>query len=241
MRNILLTFILINFFLFKQVFSQLVVEEGVTTDTINLFTKSNQFKKSEFLSIGASILLPGLGHQYLGDNKKAIIYYSTEALFIFLGITCNHQSKIIFNNAKAFAWEHAGIKAPSSYDDALWQNIGRYDESDGFNQDISRGYNKEMELIYRDQEKNYLLPELQWRWDDPENRKKYSAILQQSMSYQVASYFFIGAIVLNRLAAFIDTRLLYKKIESGFLSSIKFTPYYDYKIYAYGLNVSIYY
>jgi hypothetical protein len=218
--------------------AQVVVEEGVTTDTVDLFAKSAAKQKSGVLAMCASILLPGLGHQYLGDNSKALIYYSAEALFIFGGIACDHYSKTVFNSAKAYAWEHAQAQGGEGADDQFWQNVGLYDESDGYNQSISRGYNKEMELIFRTQEKDYLAPDLQWHWDDPANRKTYSGILQKSMSYSVASSFFIGAMVLNRLVAFIDARVTAKQMETKTLSSIKFVPQYDPQTQSSGLSLN---
>jgi hypothetical protein len=219
--------------------AQVVVEQGVSTDTVDLFAKSAAPKKSPVLAMCASVLLPGLGHQYLGDNAKALIYYSAEALFIFGGIACDHYSKTIFNSAKAYAWEHAQAQGGPGADDNFWNNVGRYDESDGYNQNMSRGYNKEMELIYRTQEKDYLAPNLQWHWDDPANRKTYSGIMERSMSWQVASSFCIGAMVLNRLVSFIDARVTAKQMETKPLSAIKFVPQYDPQTQASGLSLNI--
>jgi hypothetical protein len=219
--------------------AQVVVEDGVTTDTVDLFAKSATPQKSGVLAMCASVLLPGLGHQYLGDNAKALIYYSAEALFIFGGVACDHYSKTIFNSAKAYAWEHAQAQGGPGADDQFWNNVGRYDESDGFNQSISKGYNKEMELIYRTQEKDYLAPNLQWHWDDPANRKIYSGIMEKSMTYQVASSFFLGAMVLNRLIAFIDARVTAKEMETKALSSIKFVPQYDPQAQSAGLSLNL--
>ena len=223
----------------RPVQAQVVVEEGVSTDTVDLFAKRAAPQKSAVLAMCASVLLPGLGHQYLGDNAKALIYYSAEALFIFGGIACDHYSKTIFNSAKAYAWEHAQAQGGAGADDQFWNNVGLYDESDGYNQSISRGYNKEMELIYRTQEKDYLTPNLQWHWDDPANRKIYTGIMEKSMAYQVASSFFIGAMVLNRLVAFIDARVTAKQMETKALSSLQFVPQYDPQIQASGLSLQM--
>jgi hypothetical protein len=202
---------------------QVVVDEGVTTDTVDLFAKSAKPQKSAVLAMCASVLLPGLGHQYLGDNAKALAYFSAEALFIFGGIYCDHYSKKLFQNAKTFAWEHALASGGAGATDQYWQNVGRYDDS--------KGYNEEMERAYRTDEKDYLDPNLQWRWDDvrgdPANRKAYGAILDKSTAYQVASSFCIGAMVLNRLVSFIDARFTAKQMETKALSSIQFIPQYD--------------
>ncbi|HUI91307.1 MAG TPA: hypothetical protein VLX68_03575 [Chitinivibrionales bacterium] len=220
--------------------AQVTVEQDVTTDTVDLFAKNAAApKKSAVLAMCASVILPGLGHQYLGDDAKALIYYSAEALFIFGAIACDHYSKTIFNSAKAYAWEHAQAQGGQGADDNFWNNVGQYDESDGYNENMARGYNEQMELIYRDQEKDYLTPNLQWHWDDPANRKTYNGFLQQSLSWQVASSFFLGAMVLDRLVAFIDARVTAKNMETKALSSIKFVPQYDPQARASGLTLNI--
>jgi hypothetical protein len=185
---------------------QVVVEESMTTDTVDLFAKRTAPQKSGILAMSASLLLPGLGQQYLGQKGRALAYFSAEALFIFGAFYCNHNSQQIFNNAKAFAWEHANVTGGAGADNAFWQNVRYYDESDGLNQSISLGYNELQELIYRSQEHDYLTPNLQWRWDDPSNRKAYGKVLDRSQAYQVAASFFIGAMVLDRLVSFVDAR-----------------------------------
>ena len=91
----------------KPALGQVVVEESVTTDTVDLFAKKNAPQKSGILAMTASILLPGLGQQYLGQKEKALAYFSAEALFIFGAVFCDRYSQQIFNNAKSYAWEHA--------------------------------------------------------------------------------------------------------------------------------------
>lgn len=91
------------------------------------------------LAMCASIVLPGLGQQYLGDNTKALAYYSAEALFIVGAVFCSHYSRTVFDNAKAFAWDHAEAQGGAGANDQYWQNVADYDESDGYNQSLSLG------------------------------------------------------------------------------------------------------
>jgi len=210
-------------------FGQVTVEGGVTTDTIDLFAKSASSGASGILAMGASLVVPGLGQQYLGQHGRALAYYSAEALFIFGAVFCNAYSKQIFNNAKAFAWDHANVTGGPGADDKFWRNVRYYDESDGLNQSISRGYNKTQELIYRDQENDYLTPNLQWRWDDPSNRLTYGAFLDKSQAYQVASSFFIGAMVLDRVVSFVDARFSAQHLTSSRLSAMHVVPRYDFQ------------
>jgi hypothetical protein len=209
-------------------FCQVVVEEGVTTDTVDLFTKTAEGpRKSGILAMAASIVLPGLGQQYLGQKEHALAYFSAEALFVFGAVSCNFNSSQIFNNAKAYAWEHANVAGGAGADASFWQNMRYYDESDGMNQSIARGYNKEQELINRSQEKDYLTPNLQWRWDDPSNRKTYGTFLDKSHSYQIAASFLIGAMVLNRLVSFVDARFAAEHQASAPRSALLISPSYN--------------
>jgi len=200
--------------------SQVVVQEGVSTDTVDLFAKqSSKHQKSTVLAMCASILLPGLGHQYLGDYNKAIGYYSAEALFIFGALFCNHYSNVVSDNSKVFAWEHAEVSGGPGANSAYWQNVGLYDDS--------KSFNETMERTYRSEVNDYLTPNLQWRWDDTGNRNIYNSMIQESLSWEVASSFFLGAMVLNRLVAFIDARLTAREMETHSLSSLQFMPRYD--------------
>jgi len=206
---------------------QVVVEEmGVSTDTVDLFKKTSNPPKSGLLAMVGSIVLPGLGQQYLEQNNKALVYYSVEALFIFGTFFCDHYSNQIINDAKVFAWDHANVIGGAGANDQFWANVGLYDESDGFNQSISRGYNKFMELAYRNQDKDYLTSTLQWRWDDTANRLKYEDLLNKAKTYNIASSFFIGAMIVDRLVSFIDARVAAQKASTSVVS-MHIVPHYD--------------
>jgi hypothetical protein len=200
--------------------AQVVVEEGVTTDTVELFAKANAPEKSGVLAMGASLLLPGLGQQYLGQESRAFLYYSMEALFIFGAIYSHYNSKKVFDDAKAYASAHAQIEGGSGATDQFWQDVGQYDASEDFNNTLL--------LDNRNFDGAYLAPNLQWRWDDPENRKTtYSSYIKNSMRYDVASSFFIGAMILNRLVSFVDARFAAHHQSIKALSSLQVIPAFD--------------
>jgi hypothetical protein len=220
---------------------QVVVEESVTTDTVDLFTKSAAPQKSGLLAMTASAVLPGLGQQYLGHQGRALAYFSSEALFVFGAVFCTYYSRQIFNNAKAYAWEHANAVGGAGADNNFWQNVRYYDESDGMNQSISQGYNQEQELINRNQDYDYLTPNLQWRWDDPPDdpahRTAYGKLLDKSQAYQVAASFFIGAMVLNRLVSFVDARFSALHQTSAPRSALLISPSCDPQDGSYGIRL----
>ena len=60
-----------------------VTENAFTTDSVDLFTERQGPKRSPTLSMAASLLLPGSGHQYLERNRSALAYFSADALAFF--------------------------------------------------------------------------------------------------------------------------------------------------------------
>lgn len=207
--------------------AQVVVQDdSVRTDTIDLFTKSDVHEKSGLLAMGASLVLPGLGQQYFGQDKRALAYFSAEALFLFGAIFCDHYSRQLTTSAHSYAWLHANVTGGTGANDVFWGNVATYNESDGLNQSASSGYNQQMELINRDQSQNILVPNLQWRWDDPANRLSYDNQLNQAKAFEVASSFFIGAMVLDRLVSFVDARFSAHH-QSSSLSTTHVFPTYD--------------
>jgi hypothetical protein len=217
---------------------QVSVEGGVSTDTIDVFSKNTKPEKSGVLAMCASLVLPGLGQQYLGQNNRALAYFSAEALFVAGAFFCDHYSRRLTQSARAYAWEHANVTGGSGADGQFWQDVGNYDQSDGSNQSISKGYNNQQELIYRSQEHDYLTPNLQWQWDDPLNRKKYGDFLKRSTGYKVASSFFLGALVLDRLVSFVDARFSALHQSTTRLSSMHISPRYDPRDGSSGVSLS---
>ncbi len=103
------------------VYSQIVVEEDTkTTDTINIFESAETEpgkKKSPRLAMLANLLIPGLGHQYLGDKQRAFVYFSTEAALIFGMVFCERYSTKIFSDSRGYAGKYADVQCPRDPDD----------------------------------------------------------------------------------------------------------------------------
>ena len=108
----------------------------------------------------------------------------------------------------------------------------------GRTESVSQGYNETQELIYRNQSNDYLTPNLQWRWDDPSSMQTYGALLDKSQAYQVASSFFIGAMILDRLVSFVDARFAAQHLASARQSSVRVFPQYNMQNGASGIRVS---
>ena len=198
--------------------SQVRVEEEKSTDSVDLFSKNVGPQKSGAIAMTANLLVPGLGHFYWGNEKAACGFFSAEALFIFGMLACNQYSHEIEQSARSYALAYANIQGGPGANDFYWHNIGKTLDSKGFNriQDLNRASDND----------KYLTPELQWQWADDSYRLKYNAFLNKSVNYQVASNFFLGAMLLNRLVSFVDIRVASRHNGKGLLSTLHFYPQY---------------
>jgi hypothetical protein len=207
--------------------AQVHVEEEVTSDSIDVFADRNAPEKSSALSMTANLLLPGLGQCSMGKQNSALGYFCVEALFVFGAFACNQYSKDIAGSAHAYAFTNANVKGGSYANDYFWENVGKTMDSDGLNQSKALGYNQVMDLNRASDNDKYLKPELQWRWNDESTRQQYNSIMKKSLRYKVASNFFLGAMLVNRIVAFVDTRVASRNSGRGLFSSFQLAPHYN--------------
>jgi hypothetical protein len=179
--------------------AQVTVENTISTDSVDIFSEGQSEGKSPTIAIAASLILPGSGHQYLERNRSALAYFSAEAIAIFALVFCDHYAKKFALDATGYAWVHAGAQGTVTSDanDTYWKAVGRFMDT--------QEYNNIMDLN-RTPEKKISLPGQIWHWDDKSSQDAYNNLRASSRSYHVASSFFIGAMVLNRVIAFIDIR-----------------------------------
>lgn len=171
----------------------------VATDTIDLYKPDANAGKSPALAMAASVLLPGTGHQYLDRNRTAFVYLSAEAVSVFAFFFSNHYANKTAQEAAGFAWIHAQASGTiHDADDHRWKLVGNF-------LDVQE-YNNVMDLNRTPQDK-ISDPSLAWYWDDKSSQDRFNKIRNTSRSYRIVSNFFIGAMVLNRVVAFIDVRM----------------------------------
>jgi hypothetical protein len=206
-------------------FAQVQVEEDVVTDSVDVFTIRKVPQKSSVIAMVSSLVLPGAGHQYIGNKNAAVAFLSAEVLFILGAYTCQQHSSEVFSSARSYAYAYAGVQGGTGADDFFWRTIGKTMDSDGLNQSRSLGWNQIQDLN-RTPENKYLDPNLQWRWQDESSRDRYNSMLNQMMTYHVASNFFIGAMIVNRIVAFVDARVAAQNNGKGLLSGIRIQPQY---------------
>jgi hypothetical protein len=207
--------------------AQVHVEEEVSTDSVDIFAGNSSPEKSSAIAMTANLLLPGLGHYYIGNDRAAAGFFMAEALFIFGAFACNQYSQDIDHSARAYAYTYANVQGGAGADDFFWENVGRFMDSDGLNQSRALGYNQIQDLNRAGDASHYYAPNLQWRWADESYRTQYNNFVKKSMQYKVASNFFIGAMILNRVLSFVDVRVASRHQGKGLLSSLRFYPQYS--------------
>jgi hypothetical protein len=196
--------------------AQITTEQTIQTDTVDLFRQSElQTKKSPGLAMFQSIVLPGLGHEYLGMENHAIPYFASEALFVFGAIFCEQYSKRMIENSHLYATQFAGAEGGSGADSRYWQNIGDFLDL--------KGYNAAQELN-RVPDKKYVSTNLNWNWIDTSYMNEYRRIRSRGTNFHVAGTFFMGAMILDRVIAFVDTRATTKFARVRKVSYLRVTP-----------------
>jgi hypothetical protein len=209
------------------VLAQVHVEEEVTSDSVDVFSDNTAHEKSSALAMTANLLLPGIGQCSMGKQNAAFGYFFAEAVFVFGVFACNQYSKDIANSAHSFAFTYANVKGGVGENDYFWENVGKTMDSDGLNQSRSLGYNQVQELNRASDNDKYLKPELQWRWADESSRQQYNSIMKKSLRYKVASNFFLGAMLVNRIISFVDTRVASRHNGKGLFSYLRISPHFS--------------
>jgi len=209
--------------------AQVQVEtDSVTTDSVDVFAVQTGPKKSVSLAMVADLVLPGLGHYYYGKKTSAYGFFLTDVLSIFGATGCYSYASNLETSAQSYAMTYAGTSGGTGANDYYWQLVGQYMDADGYN-DI-------MDLNRTPQDK-ILAENLQWRWADEVYRKRYQNYRHSAMNFRVAGNFFIGAMVVNRVLAFIDMRSIGRNNGKGLLSDMRLYPQYQVNSGACGLTL----
>jgi hypothetical protein len=201
--------------------AQVVIAPQVQTDTIDLFSSSSQIPHSTRLpAMVGSLLLPGLGHQFLGQDSRALIYFSTEALFVFGLVFSESYSHKLFGEARSYASLYANMQANNANDDQFWKIAGDVMDTDE--------YNRILELN-RTPEDKYTADQLQWRWIDEYYMKQYRHFRERATRMHVVSSFFLGAMILDRIVAFVDIRRATRQKTITSQSNVTIQPTFEFR------------
>jgi hypothetical protein len=192
--------------------------QTITTDSIDLFSVSRVPENSAKTALAATLVLPGSGHHRLGRNRSALGYISVDAASIFAFFVCTHYADKLAQDAAGYAWIHSGAQGEiKDADDYYWKLVGNF-------MDVNE-YNEVMDLN-RTPEDRITNEALVWRWDDESSKKHFNDMRTHSRGYRIASSFFLGALVLNRVVAFIELRTFSRSssIKRGKLGSLHLNP-----------------
>ncbi|KMQ52913.1 hypothetical protein CHISP_0134 [Chitinispirillum alkaliphilum] len=207
--------------------SQIIIEDDVVTDTISIFSEPEIEIPSNLL-IATSIVLPGLGHHLLERPVQSFVYTTADLVSIFGAIVCYSHSRQISADARAHAWRYAGASGDPD-DNLYWRHVGRFMDTQEFNNTHD---------LNRTPDERYIDTDLYWKWSDESFKDEYNDLRESSRRFQVASSFFMGALVLNRVVSFVDARTSIRRKNVGMLSSLEFIPHYSHFENEYGLSLS---
>ncbi|MCL2689352.1 MAG: hypothetical protein FWE57_05845 [Chitinispirillia bacterium] len=204
MRNLQFFIVIILSAIICHTSAQVFVEEEIVTHDVNLFHNvTNDDGLNIYKAMGASLVLPGMGHYYVDKPKNAYVYLVIDFASLFGAAAFYSFASQREKDARSFASAAAGIERAPKKDDAYWRYVGAFMDADSYNNavEISRGDESDM----------YLKPETWWRWGDESQQDEYNNIRQKARNFRVASSFFIGALVANRIVSTVDLRVFHRK------------------------------
>ena len=193
--------------------AQVVVEDDeIVTGEVNLFDVRVDNTRSVAAAMGLSVVMSGMGHYYIDKPVSAFAYISVDVASIFGAIAFSALADQRENGARSFAAAAAGIeKAPPG--EAYWRHVGAYMDA--------AEYNEAVELSRGSADNQYRTPESWWRWADESQKDGYNDMRQKARNLRVASSFFVGALVANRIVSVVDLRVFHRRSLS---SGVRFEP-----------------
>lgn len=208
-----MTFLLLGWF--SSAYTQIHIDT-ITTDTIDIFSRPVTDKSSSSKALWITPILPGIGHQLVNRPKSALSYLTIDIISLFSALALHHYSSKTLENAKALAYQHAAIQNIPE-DDYFWQIIGSFNSYSEYHQTYSNDYREFTDRLNE--------PEYYWKWGEKElYREDYNTLRKDAKRMSTISAFFVGAMILNRLVAFIDLRSSIKNQRFSNSFSISFSP-----------------
>ncbi len=203
-------------------FSQVVisVDESVSKNS----------RKSPPLAIGASLLLPGMGQHYLGENSLVKAYIWTDVALWMATFGSYFLGERQIANARSYAVRYAGISNPPSSESFL-NLMADYRSRGGVvgenaNPDSDEDYNQAMLRSGKTIDADYPFDEAHsWDWgssDNPETTRRMSHYRDILKNYRISRIVFqvsIGALILNRVISVLDVMRIYRSTSSDLAST----------------------
>jgi hypothetical protein len=144
-----------------------------------------------------SLILPGAGQFYNGDRSKAYIFAGVEAAVWAAYLTFDTQGDNRSDTYREYAGIYAG--AGGSHTEAYWQAVGRYMDSDSYNEALRR----EARAL-REQPQALIGPNEAWQWRNSDHLRTYQELrADANRSFDRRDFMTLFAVV-NRAVAVYD-------------------------------------
>lgn len=194
--------------------------------------------KSVLLAISSSVLLPGMGEMYLGENTFVRAFMWTDLALWVTTFSSYMIGERYITSAHSYAVRHAGLTTKSKKV-SLLNTVGDYRSRSGVegqnsSPDMDEDYNQSMLRSGKKVDEEFD-ESIQWDWgssDNPETTDHIDEFKSRMRHYRVSRIVFqasLGALVLNRLISVLDVVRVYRKTSSkSFSQNIEFLPeFYD--------------
>jgi hypothetical protein len=155
----------------------------------------NPERKSASTAFFSSLLLPGTGESYVGEQTQSKVFLGIEIVAWGLVVANIINVNIRQTDYKNFAVQHASV-IRNGKGDQFWIDIGKYDTIFGYN-----------EQRIRERDIDALYPENRfwfWTWDNTDNRFFYDAKRIETRQIEQNRLYFFAAIALNHLISAIN-------------------------------------
>lgn len=195
---------------------------------------SRNHDKNLFLALGASAVLPGMGELYLGENDMVRPFVWIDATLWFVTLGSYFIGERYISSAHEYAVRHADLNTNSKKISIL-NAVSNYRSRGGVlgqnsSPDMNEDYNQAM--IRSKKKINEEFDEsIQWDWgssDNPETTEHIEEYKNRLSHYRISRIVFqasVGALVLNRVIAVLNTMRIYRRTSSSsFANRIDFVP-----------------
>ncbi|ERP31538.1 hypothetical protein [Chitinivibrio alkaliphilus] len=186
--------------------------------TIDITGEDHPDMKSEWGAAFMSMAVPGTGHLYVEDHRRAALYFAVEAVVLTGMIYSRRTSNRTMDNAFALAEREAGTKADFDRDNNYWLYMSIFESSDDYNIALEQG---------RSFDRKITDPDHEWRWSSRANQERYTDLRDSADQWEDAWALFLGGMALNRLIAFIDSRISARNYNTQRFSQLQIHPTYS--------------
>jgi hypothetical protein len=144
-----------------------------------------------------SLVLPGAGQFYNGHHERACLMAGAEAGIWVTYVVFDRQGDNRMETSREWAGIYAGTDG--NHDDAYWQSVGQFLDSDAYNDSRYREARALQEPV-----SGLVGPEDAWQWVNTDRRYGYAKLRADGNSAYDRRDFMILFAVLNRAVSVFD-------------------------------------